>query len=242
MGLGYPARLLFLLPIVNFTISNVQIELCRAEELSPDLFHRIQSGTTTQNDISRMEKSLNTVCEVPNRSTGGVLENGDHWTPLTAALASSRYSLAAFLIGRGTDVNKTTFRGYSPLWIICNSVDGDSPSAVDLCMLLLKSGANTELSPVKQVCPPFDIRPLHVACLRGNLEILKLLSNKGIAVDAVDSSGAGALHYAKIGKRLAANTNIKGQDRSKKVALFDKLITIVQRYQSPNESTADDGP
>ena len=69
---------------------------------------------------------------------------------------------------------------------------------------------------VKKYNIPVDIRtdgyqrtPLHLAALRGNLEVVQYLVNKAASdLNAVDSAESNALHYAALGIKGQANTEV----------------------------------
>ena len=159
--------------------------------------HQIIEGqSVSRHDVRAISENLETSIGPKFTTPTGAIGNGDIWTPLTASIKCNRFGLAAYLLGKGADANAATDRGYSPLWLLCNSSEGRSQSAVTLGAILLEHGAQVGVTPREQVDPPFDVNPLHVASQNGNVELVNLLLKSGADPNAKDSAGSTPRDYA----------------------------------------------
>lgn len=117
-----------------------------------------------------------------------MLDNGDEWTALTAALAVEEDVLAVMLVGKEADVNVSTKMGYAPLWFVA-SRHQECSTNLEIAKLLLAAGADTEASPKRVIDGPSGRTPLHVAASKLNAELVKLLVEYGADINAKDSNG-----------------------------------------------------
>ncbi len=96
---------------------------------------------------------------------------------------SAHRALQTLLESPGTLCNGQNTLGQTPLLLACQR--GDERSAA----LLLRAGANPNIQSA-------DGSPLHVAAAAGHAALLRLLVEAGAFVNAADTSGDTALHWA----------------------------------------------
>ncbi len=115
--------------------------------------------------------------------------NNYGWTPLHLAAQKGHHEIVALLISKGAPLEaRIRNPSYTPLHISCFAGNDSGRSA----RLLLQAGAD------KEAISGFDSqRALHIATLCGNLEVVNELLAFGVEIDAADSDGWRALHYAK---------------------------------------------
>ncbi|MCG8648384.1 MAG: ankyrin repeat domain-containing protein, partial [Pirellulales bacterium] len=107
-----------------------------------------------------------------------------------------------------------------------SSPSGNSTDAVTLCAILLEHGANFETAPVKQIDPPMNIKPLHVACLSGNKDLVRLLLDSGASKEVADTSGKTPLDYARSTLKTWEGV-VKSKSNSSNRGMRDRLKEIV---------------
>ncbi len=127
------------------------------------------------------------------------------YTALHLAAAGGNFGVAEFLIGHGADLNYRSAVGTAVHRVILSR--GETP--LEMAKLLLESGARLqEFS--------FGNTELHLAALKGYVEIIPLLVKRGADVNAVNRYGHTPLYYAAThGHRKVAEALIAaGADKS----------------------------
>lgn len=115
----------------------------------------------------------------------------DGCAPLHLAAANGFHQVADLLLSHGCDVNPVdTIAGRTPLHYAVLSAGTDGTGFVEL---LLDKGASVDLA-AKDGCTA-----LHLAALRGHLEIARLLISRDANVNARDEAGQAPLHLAAAG-------------------------------------------
>jgi ankyrin repeat protein len=113
----------------------------------------------------------------------------EEWTPLWIAACHGNLELARLLLDAGADVNATTRKGLTALR------EAALIGATEIVQLLLERGADPEIMPLE-----FQDPPLLAAASRSHTETVKLLLDVGANVNAQQSGGWSALHYALLHK------------------------------------------
>lgn len=131
-----------------------------------NLFH----GYIQKGCLKIVEEFLNYEIDIPSLN----------FTPLHSAVASRQREVAELLISRGTDVNGKDEDGNTPLFYAVNNED------VNTMKLLFKNNAHFK----------DDLPLLKTAVLSGSKEIMELLLQQGVNVNARDKYGRTALHFA----------------------------------------------
>jgi ankyrin repeat protein len=180
-------------------IENAQ-EAQRALILGADLEGLDRNGLTpllaaAYNDSSRIDVSALLIekgAELEARDSGGK-------TALLVAIEKDKSALAKLLIEKGADINVRDKRNQSPLYL---SIKKDRE---DLVALLLEKGVDQ--SAQIQL-------PLITATFNNNLNIVKMLLDKGADVNASGDEGWTALHASASGNfyRIASLLLEKGAD------------------------------
>jgi ankyrin repeat protein len=116
---------------------------------------------------------------------------------LTIACGRLQVESARFLIACGANVDDRNSDQDTPLLCAINVVDHNPDAAHELVVMLLDAGANLEARGYMSKTPFLK------ACSRGDLEMLKLLVNRGCDVRAVsleegDEAPLDALDFANI--------------------------------------------
>ncbi|MHC9537914.1 MAG: ankyrin repeat domain-containing protein [Vulcanimicrobiota bacterium] len=106
------------------------------------------------------------------------------YTPLRHAIAKDNINMAAMLIARGANVNRTNNQMSTPLH--CAAFKGNLP----ITKLLLSNGAALNIHDSQ------GATPLHMTADNGKREVAEYLISQGAEVDSTDLRGATPLHYA----------------------------------------------
>lgn len=110
---------------------------------------------------------------------------------LHCAAQEGHLEMLALLISKGAPLETRTKGSLlTPLYVSCFATNGSGESA----KLLLQAGADKEATSDNLSC-----RPLHIATVQGNLEIVNELLAFGVEIDATSDGDANALHWAKRG-------------------------------------------
>jgi ankyrin repeat protein len=111
-----------------------------------------------------------------------VIQNGDEWTPLTAAIAGRQWVIAGFLIGRGADPNVTTKHGYHPIWLLAEYGD-ESKCFYQLVKLMVNKVIDINCAPLVTVDSLEIESAIDRALARLDVEMVRLLLSNGAEVD-----------------------------------------------------------
>ena len=152
-----------------------------------------------------IEPILDSGQNVNERYEGGV-------TLMQGAAALGNKNALNILIARGADVNTKSDRGETPLYF------GIRQGKTEIVEWLLSHGAQTQGKLEES-----GRNLLHLATLKGYTDIVELLVDNGVDIDASDKSGKTALQYAKRygHKRIAGLLKTHGAD-----------ITLPEEYNS----------
>lgn len=132
--------------------------------------------------------------------------NNDGYTALHWAAKNGHHEAVALLLSKGAPLEARTIKfSYTPIHLLCSAHNGSGKIA----RLLLEAGIDKEaVSGFKSQ------RALHMAALKGKLEVLNELLVFGVEIDAPADYDWRALHYAKfwghwriIGALLAGGAN-----------------------------------
>ncbi|MBI3117898.1 MAG: ankyrin repeat domain-containing protein [Candidatus Hydrogenedentes bacterium] len=113
-------------------------------------------------------------------------------TALHRAVRKGNLELAAFLLSRNADFNRTTRAGLTPLHAAV------AAGSVDMVKLFLEHGASME------VRTPEGLAPLHVAAAAGRVDVAQLLLTYGANPDITDAGLNTPLHLAARDGQVAA--------------------------------------
>ena len=151
--------------------------------------------------------------EVNQADTNGI-------TPLLMAITNNHLAVAKFLLDKGSNANGTDWWGRAPLWAIIeirdrdfgrnNEHDIDRDAALDLIKMLVERGANVnartkEVPPIRRFITPLgDLSwvdftgqtPFLRAALAGDIEVMRLLLEKGADPSIATQAGTTALMAA----------------------------------------------
>lgn len=109
---------------------------------------------------------------------------------LHLAARDSYLEIAKTLVEHGIDINAMDKFGYTPL--SCAISESQSITAGStMALLLLQSGANPNI-PAKES----KLTPLHLACKKGLVDVVKAMLTSGAQVTAVSTLGKTPLDYA----------------------------------------------
>jgi ankyrin repeat protein len=142
--------------------------------------------------------SAETVALLLDRGADAAAGTKDGWTPLHEARRMDPDAVT-LLISGGADVNARDRRGQTPLW---NAIGARSAACVKR---LLAHGADPNVRvPTSSALDKDSYEfPIHRAASWGPAEAVRLLIEHGAEVDARDSSGQSALHFACDGEIAA---------------------------------------
>jgi len=150
---------------------------------------------------------------------------GRGYTPLQRAAIRGRPELVELLLEAGADISVKNDRGQTALHVSLDIRNSDYPQyrqSKDAVELLLAKGADVNLKDK-------DGRtPLHLAVESADVDIVKLLLDKGVEVNAKDDeSGFTALHYAaRFGNKnvaellIARGADINAKDKQGHTPLY----------------------
>jgi ankyrin repeat protein len=111
------------------------------------------------------------------------------WTPLWVAACTGNLDITEILLNAGANVNATTRDGRTAVQ------EAAKIGATDIVELLIKRGADLEISPSKHADTP-----LISAAAKGHTATVKALLTAGANIRAAQSGGWTALHYALLNK------------------------------------------
>src|SRR5258708_4987063 len=112
----------------------------------------------------------------------------DDLTPLHVAADDGKLNTMQLLINHGADVNALDCQGDSPLHKASRITNSDEAE------FLVKSGANVNIRIIDEFND--ESTPLHVAAAYGNLNMVQLLIDYGVDVNALDRQGYSPLYLA----------------------------------------------
>jgi len=126
-------------------------------------------------DLSRVKKHVEQGTDVNARDECGC-------TPMHWAVLAESPEVADFLIGKGADVNAKDARNFTPLM---------AARGLPMVELLISKGADIQAQENLQ-----ELTKLHMACRKGDKDVVKFLISKGAEVDRKNSSGQTPLWLA----------------------------------------------
>ena len=119
-------------------------------------------------------------------------------TPLLSAITIQNLDISEILIKGGFNINDTTDINFSPLHF------ASYYNLPKIVKLLLEKNANLHLKTKKE-----GEIPLHLACRKGNFEIVKLLLKDHYYIDQIKSDNKTSLHLASMTSSLCTQILIK---------------------------------
>lgn len=145
-------------------------------------------------------------------------------TPLQDASRYGRTQIADLLMQQGAVVQTKSASGCGPLY---EAAENGNPEMVSK---LLGAGAE-----IDQPCGSYDRTPLHVACSKGHIEVVKLLVAQGADMNRQDDEGFNSLHHAAFWdqRKVAAFLLVRGVDINTPLDLAldqgnDKVVKLLQ--------------
>jgi len=159
------------------------------------------------------------------------IENGDLWTPLTAAIDGRHWAIASYLVGRGASADFATGDHCSPIWFVADRANGE-PQAIALATLLLKSGADVREHPT--VPDPFGDTPLRRAVVHSEVEITRLLLKYGADLGDGDCSTRnwGLKFFARMFEsRTTLPMTYSPSDWKRSKEMYDLLLSAGTRQE-----------
>ncbi|KAL3115445.1 hypothetical protein niasHT_020118 [Heterodera trifolii] len=121
--------------------------------------------------------------------------DSDGDTALVYALLKNKLDIGHYLITKGARADRTNKMGVSPLHIFVKV------NNFALCKFLVENGANVNQKTTDVT--GHQLTPLHLACVEGHFQIVKLLVEEGNAdIEVADSDGDTAFLCALMGKKL----------------------------------------
>ena len=162
------------------------------------------------------------------------------WTPLMVALARGHKPIALDLLKFGADpvyaaptgstaLHMAAMRGYDDIVETILATDGVKPDIVN----------------------EYGMSPLHYACVKGDLQSVKLIVARGVQIDRVAMDGTRPLHWAyyannpqicKLLVAMGADPVLKWNppEKSKDHPQIDALLVRLQNHQSERRSASTD--
>lgn len=164
-----------ILQLATYTRNKAAIELIKEKKPLLNLFEAAGIG-----DVGAVTREIETQPDRVNSFSA------DGFTPLGLACFFGHYDVAYYLIEQGADVNKASNNSFkvAPIHSACAISD------VELTRLLLKNGANVNLT------QQAGITPLHEAAHNGKTLLAKLLIDHGAILKAKNDAGKTALMIA----------------------------------------------
>lgn len=200
----------------NFLKNQLELFFFKCDRTGDSLLTKIFKKCSTK--IPKLLMYLGLNINTPNKK-------GE--TPLWAAITSKKYDLINLLIENNTDINKG-FNGDTPLTYACKKNDTKL-----LALLLKHPNLNINLTNT------FGKTPLYVACLHGNLDIVKILLQNNANINYKNKTGESPLWAAckygysnivdlLIQNNVDVNTTNNNGDSPLWAAIISKNISIVK--------------
>ena len=174
------------------------------------VFSTITSNDLTTSDESR-ENLLTYIAAINNselisnllqkQNSLNYMQIGNNMiTPLLSAISIKNLEISEILINKGYNINDTTDIKFTPLHF------ASYYNLVKIVKLLLQKNADLTIKTKKE-----GETPLHLACRKGNFEIVNLLLNNGYSniINISKSDNKTSLHLASTTSSLCTHTLLK---------------------------------
>ncbi|ODM94644.1 Ankyrin repeat and protein kinase domain-containing protein 1 [Orchesella cincta] len=207
---------------------------------------QVSSLITFGADVNRKDRSgkspLHCACTFPAANpevvqllvdSGAAVNDLDlsGYSPLLCALLNSKYDIVRILINHGANVDVMAGHGNTPLHI---TILSNHPTKWDFLDLLLKKECNMHQ------CNGLGQSPIHLACLKQDIDSLRILISAGANPNTVDRLGITPLGYCisngmeKFAHLLIDGGGIEDLDKlnlTRMSAGFRKKL--LQRFRNP---------
>jgi hypothetical protein len=146
------------------------------------------------------------------------------WSPLTAAIWSEDYVLAAFFLGKGADPNFPLEDGTTPLMLLSlkRKISNDG---AELGSLIVGIGCDVNAVNIRDVEFDTGNTALHCAIKAINLPMVKILLKGNARTDIANSSGLFAADLARLTKQQPLENNGSDEAIQKKADEIFRLLT-----------------
>ncbi|SBS89589.1 ankyrin, putative [Plasmodium malariae] len=142
------------------------------------------------------------------------------FTPLHLSASKGDIDSVKFLVSNNADINALSSDNETPLW--CASISNH----LEVCKYFLENGALVNLNLGKK----YD-SPLHAACMMGNFDIVKLLTEKGADITCLDLNLLEPLHYASFeGHKGIVKYLIYKQIEQSLSKKMEEIVSIMKKY------------
>lgn len=215
INLGYDTPDINIKPILD-SIENLNADFMTFDEnvrFKNETGHTNLHITASQGDLKAVKALVSKGADVQARTN-------DSWTPLHFAAAQGHAKIVQFLLHNNASINAKTWNRETPLHL----ASANDRSRV--VKILLENGAdvNAEMSPdcmtplyvasraghsevvellveydaslSQEDCGRYNLRPLQIAALTGQVAVVRLLARGGAQVDERDSEGSTPLYTA----------------------------------------------